>query len=339
MDKFALFVFNIFINSFLVFFTTVLLIEGVIYLFRIGQGRCSAILHMIPFFKLVLDPFLYDFTRWAYIFGIDPLLSEEGSRMLSVWFGIKHFSWVFAGIEMTISGGNTFTLADILSAKIPLVYLYAFICLLCLTSLLCVYKHGKNIFHARVSFPGEVLSIENPALALYLQKHRIQVILTKGFLGSPCIIGIRSPTIYISDFYTLSLEEQEAIIAHEIEHFRHKDTLVKWILQCIQAIFFWIPTKWLQKKIEEGQEIGSDRGCLKQGIDPIYLATALHSVAKHSFCVAKQPLASYFTRCALYQRVHLLLHPVAERKFRVVFSALAMGLAFVMIFLGKFWIF
>ena len=339
MDKFALFVFNIFINSFLVFFTTALLIEGLICLFRIRQGRCSAILRMIPFFKLVLDLFLYDFTRWAYIFGIDPLLCEEGTRNISVGLGFSSFFNVKSCIEMTVPGDKTFTLADILSAKIPSFALNAFVCLLCLTSLVCVYKQVKKIFRLRVSFPGEVLSIKNPALALYLQKHRIQVILTKELLRSPCIIGIRSPTIYISDAYVLSLEEREAIIAHEIEHFRYKDTLVRWILQCIRAIFFWIPTKWLQKKIEEGQEIGSDRGCLKQGIDPIYLATALHSVAKHSFCVAKQPLASYFTRCALYQRVHLLMHPIADRKFRLGFSALVMGLAFIMIFLGRFWIF
>ena len=158
-------------------------------------------------------------------------------------------------------------------------------------------------------------------------------------MDSPCIAGITSPTIYIPAACAFSSKEHEAIIAHEVEHYRYKDTLVRAFLQCIGSCFWWIPTNWLQKRIEEGQEIGCDLGTLKFRIDPIDLASAIHTSAKHFFYEAKQPFAAYFTQRTLYKRVFMLLHPVANRKRYWVVSLLAAGFAFIVIFLGRFWIF
>jgi hypothetical protein len=52
VDKASFFILNIFLNSFLAFFTVAFLIESVIFLFRIRQGRVAATLRMIPIIKL-----------------------------------------------------------------------------------------------------------------------------------------------------------------------------------------------------------------------------------------------------------------------------------------------
>lgn len=86
MDKISFFILNFFLNSVLMFFKAVLLIEGIIFLFRIPQGRVAAFLRMVPIFKLPFDLCLYDFSRWSYTKGINPFHCEEGTRILSVIF-------------------------------------------------------------------------------------------------------------------------------------------------------------------------------------------------------------------------------------------------------------
>ncbi|MES2200419.1 MAG: M56 family metallopeptidase [Chlamydiota bacterium] len=284
MDKFALFIFNIFINSFLVFFTTALLVEGLIVLFRIRQGRCAAWLRMIPLCKLSFDLFLYDFSRWAYTSGLDLFRCEEGARAISIGSGVKYFSTMWAYIEMTIEGSKTITLADIVSAKIPIHILFWFSVSLCFLSSVFLYKQVRKLYGVKSSFKGYALLMENPTLSLYCERHHIQVLITNELISSPCIVGIRRPTIYIPAAYALSLKECEAIVAHEVEHFRYKDTLLRWILQCIRAGFWWVPTNWLQKRIEEGQESSCDQGCFKHGIDPVDLASAIHTAANYFWC-------------------------------------------------------
>ena len=77
MDKASFFILNIFLNSFLAFVTVAFLIESIIFLFRIRQGRIAATFRMIPIIKLPLDLCLYDFSRWSYAQGINPLIAKK----------------------------------------------------------------------------------------------------------------------------------------------------------------------------------------------------------------------------------------------------------------------
>lgn len=271
--------------------------------------------------------------------GIDPLQCEEGSRTIFVGFSVTPFSNIKTCIEMTVFGDKTFTLADIISTKIPIYVLSVFSLSLCIISLFLVYKQIKKIYGTRPVFKGEPLWMENPTLALYCQKHHIKVVVAKDYTGAPCIVGVKAPVIYISGDYALSLKECEAIVAHEAEHHRYKDTGVRWVLQCIGAVFWWIPTGRLLKRMEVGEEVSCDRGCLRHGIDPMDLASAIHVSAKCFLRTVERPLTSYFVKDTLLQRVSLLLHPIANKKRRLVVSVFAIGFGLVMIFLGRFWIF
>lgn len=136
MDKTSFFILNIFLNSFLAFLTVAFLIEGVIFLFRIRQGRVAATFRMIPIIKLPLDLFLYDFSRWSYTQGVNPWDCEEGTRMLSVMFGGMNSitDWlvlpIASGIQFTVPGNMTFTIADLIGYAINPVVLKVFVLLL-----------------------------------------------------------------------------------------------------------------------------------------------------------------------------------------------------------------
>src|ERR1700759_1725467 len=103
MDKFSFFLLNIFLNSLLAFFTAVVLVEVIIFLCRIRQGRVAAFLRMIPLLKLPFDLCLYNFSRWSYPQGITPLQCEEGTRTLSA-----KLHWMNCALEFTAPGNTTF---------------------------------------------------------------------------------------------------------------------------------------------------------------------------------------------------------------------------------------
>lgn len=135
----------------------VILIEGVIFLFRIRQGRIAAILRMIPILKLPFDVYLYDFSRWSYTYGVNPLLAEEGSRNLSIMFHWVNpftdgfFVPITSGIQFTAPGNFTFTIADVVGHKMGSLGLQVFTALFLPLSLgLCIrklvlYSHSKKL--------------------------------------------------------------------------------------------------------------------------------------------------------------------------------------------------
>jgi beta-lactamase regulating signal transducer with metallopeptidase domain len=76
----------------------------------------------------------------------------------------------------------------------------------------------------------------------------------------------------------LSQDEFEAVVAHEFEHLRWKDPLLKIFCSSISTLCWWIPTIWWLKKLEIDQEEASDSGLGKYGIDSVFLASAIIKV-------------------------------------------------------------
>lgn len=338
MDKAFLFLLNVFLNSFLAFFTSALLIEMVIFLFRIKLGRISAVLRMIPILKMPIDLCLYDFSRWSYLQGVNPLLSEEGTRSLSVWFGWMGSSLdllylpLNSGIEFSL-GKMTFTLADLIgslaSPKQLKTFSLAFV-FLCLTFFLrkiALYRGSRKMLRS-IAANAEVKKI-----------HSSTILISEELQGSPFVAGLFFPKIYMPSHLAkyLSKQEYEAILAHELEHIRKKDIFVRLILELIASLFWWIPTKWLRKKIAETQEISCDAACKKYGVNPVDLASAIHQSAKYRQNDLHL-LAHYFTQHKTCNRIKILLAS-QPLKTNLVFAYLAIGCSVMLILLGRFWIF
>lgn len=352
----SFFIFNVFINSLLAFFTVVLLIEGVIFLFRIRQGRVVALLRMIPILKLPLDLCLYDFSRWAYAQGINPLDCEEGTRILSVMLGFMSSvtDWLFlpitSGIQFTVSQNLTFTVADVVGQKLGsgaltgFSALFIFLSVAFLIRRLFLYRRSIVALDslAKSSQPLR-RKIRNFSLSNSLKKNKIPILTAPTLDASPFVGGLISPNVFIprSLSQNLSRREYEAVLAHEMQHVRYKDNLVRLVLDFIAALFWWIPTKWLISRIEEGQEVSCDLKCKKYGIDQADLASALFKSAKYSTDTSRNIFAHHLTKHPIIKRVNILLEPCSTRfkKTHFMFTCLAIGIAFLVIFLGRFWTF
>jgi hypothetical protein len=356
MDKFSFFILNIVLNSFLAFFTTVLLMEILISLFRIQQGRCAAFLRMMPLVKLVCDPFLYDFSRWSYAHGINPLHCAEGTRTLSVMFGWIDTvcGWFFvpmtSGIQLTLPGGLTFTLADLIGYHLPLPLLRGFALLFtCVTACLLVRKIVVYFSHAKMlknleaikNFPKK--KILNVQIRAFLKKHSLKIIVSPHLQGSPFVTGFLSSTIFIPENLSqkLSQKEYESVLAHEIEHIRYQDSLMRFLFNLMSSVFWWIPTKWWRNRIEEGQERACDLQCKKYGVDPLDLASAICKSAKTTSQQEALLFAHHLAKKhQIHKRVKALLTPPPHlKKTRFVLAAFAVGVSFFGIFLGRYWIF
>lgn len=356
MDKASFFILNVFLNSFLSFVTAAILIEVTIFLFRIRQGRISATLRMIPIIKLPLDLFLYDFTRWSYVHGVNPLNCEEGTRTLSVSFGSLSdltsplFLPFFSSIQMTTEGDVTFTVADIIGYQMrPLVLKVLAVIFVLITAFLLIKRFFQYRSSARSINSLEKCSeascrkIDNASIASCINKRRTQILTSPSLTGSPFVTGLLSSDVYVPRKFSQSLsgKEYEAVIAHEMEHIRYKDSLVRFILDTIETLFWWVPTKWLHKRIEEGQEVGCDLNCKTYGVDPLDLASAICKSARHSINISDQILTLHLTKQTIRKRVDLLLQSTTMRfrKTRMALSFIAMGIAFLLILFGKYWTF
>lgn len=356
MDHLSFFILNVAFNSLLAFLTALVLIEVLIGIFQIKQGRCASYLRMIPILKLILDPFLYDFSRWSYSLGINPLNCEEGTRAISAMFGTSINDWSFhplcSGIQMTVYEDLTFTVADVIGHLIPLSMLRAFATTFTLVTGVIIVKRLAYYFacaqHLRhlnklTRMPGK--KIRNSKLASFVKKYPLSIITSPDLQGSPFVTGLISSAVFISRnlSLTLSQKEYEAALAHEIEHVRHKDSLVRLTLALICSIFWWVPTGWLRNKIEEGQEIGCDLQCKKYGVNPVDLASAICKSAKqipqdYSSSIFAYHLAKKYP---VQKRIKALLAlaPSRLRKTRTILAACAVCVAFFGVLFGRYWIF
>ncbi len=356
MDRTAFFILNIFLNSFLAFFTVAFLIESVIFLFRVRQGRAAATLRMIPIIKLPLDLCLYDFSRWSYAQGINPLNCEEGTRTLSVMLGwpSQIADWLFlpinSCIRLTVPGDLTFTIADLIGYSINPIVLKTFAALLMPLTLGFVIRK-LFLYYCSLTALGSLAKnseplykkIRNSNLSSCIRKHGVKILTSPSLKGSPFVVGLTSSVVYIPNYLSesLSRKEYEAVLAHELEHVQYKDGWVRLTLDLIGTIFWWIPTKWLRDRVEEGQEIGCDIKCKKYGIDPTDLASAVCKSAKYSINTPNHIFAHSIAKHSILKRVNMLLQPPSIRfkKIYFVFTFLAFGIAFLVIFLGRFWMF
>lgn len=355
MDKWAFFILNIFVNSFFAFFTTAFLIEALLFLFRMRQRRGAAFLRMLPILKLPLDLFLYDFSRWSFAQGVNPLHCEEGTRTLSVLFGGMHSltEWIClpmaSGIQFLLPENRTFTIADMMGYSLPLIIVKLFALSFCMLTLVAVTKRGVSYYKEKRSLKSLTkdsrkadLLVANSSLNFCIQKKKLRILFCSDSSASPFVSGLFFSTIFIPASLSrmLSQKEYEAVLAHEMEHMRWKDTFVRLILDGIESLFWWIPTKWLHKKIEEGQEMACDERCTAYGVDPADLASALCKSAKKSQYLPLQ-VNPCLTKHPIQKRVKALLKGMPDRFkfFRTVFYILAAVIAFLMIFLGRFWTF
>ena len=125
---------------------------------------------------------------------------------------------------------------------------------------------------------SSALPLQNEELnALYIEclnevnsKHTIPIYST-AFLKSPVLAGFLHPRIYlpihlISDFNagTISATDIRYMLLHELQHYKHKDILIGYLINTVN-VFYWLnpPIWYFLKRIRQERELACDSAVLQ----------------------------------------------------------------------------
>lgn len=339
-ELYWIYAWNIVVNSALSFFTAILLIELSLFLLRVNHPRVKAICRAIPFFKIPLDLCLYHFSNWALLHGANPLSAETGTRQLTVMLN------PLAGIQLSMQHGETFSVADLIALSVDPLLIRALIILALAGSTLVPAQYIVRLLKERKYLlrilqecsPLELPQLK-PSLVAWMEKKQIVLALSNG-VTSPCIAGntILFPASLVP---ALSQEEIEAVIAHELAHTYWKDWILRLLYSSIASLFWWIPSRWWQKRVEEMQEQASDALIERFGISELALAEAVLKTVKIG---QEMPTLLVFpfvgVRVGLKRRMERILHkpPKLAKKWTTIQYPLLIASLLTILF-GRLWIF
>lgn len=335
-----IYAFNVIVNSFLSFFTALFLVELFVYLLRVKHPRIKAICCFLPFVKICLDFFLYHFSHWALLKGINPLLAERGTRQLSLMVN----PWM--GIRLNLHDGQTFSVADVIALSVDPLWIKAIVSLAaigmifsCARIWIRIARDKKHMGHILKSASLIQLLKAKPVLAAWIQKKGVRLVLASD-INAPCIAGktILFPA-HLSD--ELSTEEYEAVIAHEMAHLQWQDRSMRIVYTMVAAVFWWIPSRRWQRRIDEMQEKACDYLIHRFGISKFALAEAILKTAQKTRAAPSRLVCSFVERpSSLKSRMQMILQgPVPQARAWKAIQYGLLGVVLLSILWGKLWIF
>lgn len=258
-------IFHLVINSFFVFLLLAAVVEVSLFIFKIKSARIRYICRLLPILKIPVDLFVFGVFGKSLFLNLNPFSCEIYlNNFITTLFNIPPDT----------------TLLQYVASKLQPIYLKLFaISSVAISLLLFSYKCTRLI--ASQIYLRRILSLSVPCHRLISSK-RIQselqrlngIVLTCDQVQIPFAAGRRTillPTVLMNH---LSQDEFEAVIAHELEHLRWKDPILRFISSVICSLFWWIPTGWWSRRLEADQELASDLGTHKYGIDACALGSA-----------------------------------------------------------------
>ncbi len=268
---------QIILSSFLLFFFMCSFVEICMFLFRIANPRFRFIYLSLSILKLPFDFIFYHSFKDNIIFDLNIFSCQSYIRSCFIHFFLTDYQ-----TEMFVQSG--LSLPYYLAEQIPQNYFYAFFMILIIISIFILSYKTVNCLYAlayyqKIKNKCRVCTrkIGNASLKKQIKKGKIEILISDE-INIPSAFSTRFILFPKHLLKVLSQKEFEAVIAHELEHLRWYDPLVKQGCALVCAIFWWIPTRRWLKKIEEEQEYASDAGIRSYGLDTTYLASAIYKV-------------------------------------------------------------
>ena len=109
---------------------------------------------------------------------------------------------------------------------------------------------------------------------------KVQIRLHPAITG-PFVVGAFRSVVYLplSAVTSLSPEQLDAVLSHELEHIRRADYVWNLVQSLIETLFFYHPAVWwIGGKLREQRELCCDDAAIRNCDDPITYATALLSL-------------------------------------------------------------
>lgn len=272
---------HIILNTLLVFLVMAISIEGIFLIFKIENARLRVIVRSLPLLKIPFD--LVVFTLYG-----DNLLINFNPFSCEVYFMEFIQRFVPAAFGVELSHVEQLIIPQYIAMQLPSHWLHFFVIVVCYvsTNIMCYrfYQFASSRYHFNGIIQTVKLctrSISNSKLLNKLQDLKA-IVVTSDKIDTPCAAKRRYIMFPDSLVDALTQEEFEAVIAHELEHLRWKDTALKLFCTSISALLWWIPTSWWLRRLEADQETASDSGVYQYDIDVESLASAVIKVVKRN---------------------------------------------------------
>ncbi len=134
-------------------------------------------------------------------------------------------------------------------------------------------------------------------------------VLTSSAPVEPGLIGIFRPVLMLPDGIQarLNTQEMDAILAHELCHFRRRDNLTAAVHMLVESLFWFHPLVWwLGRRLMNERERACDEAVLAAGNDPRVFAEGILNVCRF-YIQAPQAGASALSGANLRIRIETIL--------------------------------
>jgi len=283
--------FLLMVSSFVSFFAVVAIVQAFLFFNGRKNFRLRATLCTLPILKLPFDGLLFLFFGKSYLKNLSPFACEKflhyhiSQYVPTVWLAAIFYAVVALSLWLTLR-------------KVVQVYF----------SLKELYRLAKN---------GTPVSrkIKTATRASIIQTAELMV---------PCAFASRYILIpkWLHD--TLGDDEYEAVLAHELEHLRQNDPLIKVSALLISTLFWWVPTKWWLNRLEAEQEQACDMSVRQYGVENLTLVNAIYKVLANAKQYQHEACLHFSTpRQTPLCRVKMLLSQTAPSSENRLFLFLA----------------
>lgn len=318
------FLLSVLIGPFFAFFVWVFLVKIFIRIFSIKNFRLKATLKLIPFGSLILN---YYAKTYSVAYWLNPLSCASCIQKFSLDYLYPHVKEHLLQYKICLiqylgkSYEHIFFHGLLVTIKLISILLLSIEILRTCYSLFVL----KRIIRTSVTCHR---SLNNPKLTEVLEKHGIRILVNQD-IEVPFASYNKTIVIPQHIVTVFPQEEFEAVIAHEYEHIRCYDPLVRLLYLCTAAVFWWIPTNFWKKQIKQDQEMACDNHALHYGISNQSIASAVVKVIKQ---MNRCPSFCYFSNKAYPTALRLqsLLGLIAPRQEKIRFALLGIFIAFLL---------
>lgn len=281
------FLLSLFFNSFLAFFIVAFIVDASIKILSIERYRIRATLRLLPFLSLLFDFLLnqYSIASW-----INPLSCTSCLQKFILWLFFPELKAHLAQNQISLLNYLGLTYQYSLFSALFIVLVAISFC-----SVLIQLIRAFSLMHSLHSIAKRAALCGQLVLSTRLQEVLIKknaVICCSDETQIPLAVYPNVIIIPQKTVEILSSDELQAVIAHEWEHIKYRDPLIRLLCHSIAAFFWWVPTAYWMKDIEHEQEIACDQNTSEYNVDGEAIASALLKVIKQ---VNKQQLICYFT--------------------------------------------
>jgi len=239
---------SLLMNAALIFFTVAFIVEGIVGLFQVKNRRSRATFRLFPFLAMIMDRI---FTEFNLVNWLNPLGCCSCTQKLILKAFFKDFNHYLTTHNLSLMSYLTSDNSELLSMIIFTMFCSS-------TFFFFAYKLSRVFLHDRLlksiiknAEPYNHV-VDNAKLQFSLKKNKVDILLSDQIL-IPFATYSKKIMIPKSITEKTSQAEFDSIIAHELEHIRRKDPVIRIFYEFVSAIFWWVPTGWWKKKIIEDQ--------------------------------------------------------------------------------------